>query len=677
MSPRQTASRVNPHVLAAAPGLVIVGLMLVWAVHDGGYDAETWYWGGLVALALLAGTLVLLGVRRTPLPLLAAGGLGLFALYVAWSYLSISWAQAPGVALEGSNRALLYLLVFAVVLVVPWTSRSALAALTVFAVGVGTIGIALVVRLASQDRIPALFVENRLAAPTGYFNANAALFTMGALVCLGLAVRRELPGLLRGLLLMLACADLQLAVLAQSRGWLFTLPLVVVMAVAVCGDRLRFVAAAALPVAGFALPLADLLEVYRGAHHPGLATAAIGRAGHAGLLACAAVFVAGTVLAWADSLRGPAPIRPRRRRLAGAALAVVVIGVGLGAAEAATHGHPGRFLARQLNGFDRPQHGYTASHFGDVGSGRYDFWRVALDAALVHPIGGLGQDNFADYYVRRRHTSEEPSWTHSLELRLLAHTGFVGLVLFAGVLICGLTLALRGRGTREPAIRAVSGVAVLPLVVWMVHGSVDWFWEFPALSGPALGFLALAGSLSLNAACDDDRGDGTPAERRSDRPARRLATRVVGTGVAAAMVVALGPLTLGYLSAREVSLASDARATDPGLALRDLAQAAKLDPLTALPGRLGGTIALQNGAFRTAERSFDQAIAREPGGWFPWLGRGLASSGLGLRASAERDFRVAQRINSRQKVVRIALRRLGTAHPLTVGEAFRLITLAQ
>ena len=24
--------------------------MLVWAVHDGGYDADTWYWGALVVL---------------------------------------------------------------------------------------------------------------------------------------------------------------------------------------------------------------------------------------------------------------------------------------------------------------------------------------------------------------------------------------------------------------------------------------------------------------------------------------------------------------------------------------------------------------------------------------------------------------------------------------------------
>src|SRR5690348_6924276 len=40
------------------PGLLVVALLLVWAVHDGGYDADTWYWGALLMLALLAGVVI-------------------------------------------------------------------------------------------------------------------------------------------------------------------------------------------------------------------------------------------------------------------------------------------------------------------------------------------------------------------------------------------------------------------------------------------------------------------------------------------------------------------------------------------------------------------------------------------------------------------------------------------
>ena len=53
--------RLRPHVRAGLPGLFAVGLMLLWAVHNGGYDAETWYWGALATLAVLAATLVTLG----------------------------------------------------------------------------------------------------------------------------------------------------------------------------------------------------------------------------------------------------------------------------------------------------------------------------------------------------------------------------------------------------------------------------------------------------------------------------------------------------------------------------------------------------------------------------------------------------------------------------------------
>ena len=250
MRPGEISARIRPHLAAGVFGLLAVGLMLLWAVHNGGYDAETWYWGALVALGLLAAALIVLAGNRPALPRSARLALLFFALYVGWSYLSITWAQSPGDALQGSNRALLYLLIFSLMVCLPWTRASALVAVTTFAVGIGVIAIVLMVRLASDDRVASLFVEGRLSSPTGYLNATAALFTMGALVAVGLAVWRELPGLVRGLLLAMACCELQLAVVVQSRGWLFTLPLVILAVVLVSADRLRLAAMAIVPVVG-------------------------------------------------------------------------------------------------------------------------------------------------------------------------------------------------------------------------------------------------------------------------------------------------------------------------------------------------------------------------------------------------------------------------------------------
>ena len=226
-------ARLRPHVAALAPGLAVVALMLVWAVHDGGYDEDTWYWGALMVLGLLTAVVIARGIAETRVSRAGLVALGAFALYVAWSYLSITWADSPGDALTGSNRALLYLLLFATMLVLPWTVRGALTALLAFALGVGVVAIVLLFRLASADHVADLVISGRLAAPTGYFNSTAALFTIQALVAIALAARRELPGPVRGALIAFACAGLQLAVIVQSRGWLFTLPLVAIVAIVV------------------------------------------------------------------------------------------------------------------------------------------------------------------------------------------------------------------------------------------------------------------------------------------------------------------------------------------------------------------------------------------------------------------------------------------------------------
>src|SRR5947209_6441022 len=81
-------------------------------------------------------------------------------------------------------------------------------------------------------------------------------------------------------------------------------------------------------------------------------------------------------------------------------------------------------------------------------------------------------------------------------MRLLAHTGIVGLLLFALFLGAALLAWSRARLKRGDDVAWLAGACILPLIVWLIHGSVDWFWEMPALSGPALGFLGVAVALA-------------------------------------------------------------------------------------------------------------------------------------------------------------------------------------
>ena len=662
---------------------MMVGLMLVWAVDDGGYDADTWYWGALVALTVLTATVAASG-RRLRLGPVRIATLACFAGYVAWCYASIGWAQSQGDALQGANQALLYLVVFAEMLILPWTVQAAVTALVLWVVGVGLIAIVLLFRLAAADQVASLFIGGRLAAPTGYINSTAALFTTGAVGAVALSTRRELPGLLRGLLSALACADLQLALTVQSRGWLFTLPIVGLVSLFLLQDRLRVCAAVLIPVAGTLGILHRLLAVYQASGATDAHLAA--RAGQPALVICGGAFVLGTVLAWVDAARPPRPLSPRRRRLVGGMLgALAVIAVAAGST-VATHGHPFAFVAREWKGFSHAQTVYSkVSHFGDVGSGRYDYWRVSLDAFLAHPVGGIGEDNFGDYYLRHRRTNEEPSSTHSIELRLLAQTGFVGFLLFTAFLVLALVLAWRSLRGGGPLVRAVAGIALLPLVVWLIHGSIDWFWEMPALSGPSLGFLGVVGALSAGRpAPPGARPPETPAiVTRADgiwaggiraggiRVPRAIS---VSAGVAA-LVAAVIVLGLPYLSVREVALGSAAARRDPQAALASYATAAKLNPLSSVPGRLAGVVALGSGRATVAEQRFGQSIHREPGGWFSWLGAGLAASALGRRSLADNDFKHAYAINDTQPADQEALARVYSNHPLTSGEAFRLLVV--
>jgi hypothetical protein len=655
-------AETTPHVPALAVGGVTVALMLTWAAKNGGYDNTTWYWGALTLLAVFGCVTVLRFRRPLSRPTLVA--LGALGAYVAWSYLSIAWAQAPGLALEGSNRALMYLLMFALLTTIPWTDRAVTIVLVTFVGGIGVIALVLLVRFASANGLSHLLLQGRLLAPTGYVNSNAALFTLTALMGVALGSRRELPGLVRGFLLAIACASLQLAVMAQSRGWLFTLPVILLVTICVIRDRLRFIVFAVLPAAGTLILVHRLTGVFGAA--PGSALAHAARvAGQRSLVLCFVVFVLATVIAWTEKLLPRRELTPGGRRALGVVLTIATLAAGAAGIAAATHGHPASFVKRQWQGFSHPpKSSAQGSYFNTVGSNRYDFWRVALDATKAHPIGGLGQDNFGEYYVKRRHSVEEPSWAHSLELQLLASTGVIGFALFAVFAAAALLAAWRARATGSQLGRALVAVAMLPFVVWVVHGSVDWFWEMPALSGPALGFLGLAGAGTSEA--------GARSAARATTTRTRAIVAVAGVAFVAS-VVALG---LPYLSLRESSLANAVSASDPAAALRDFQHAADLNPLDAVSPLTAGEVAMNDGEWRVAKQRFAQSISRDPGSWFAWLGSGLASSSLGDRTQAYHDFSVAYSINNQQPPVRAARARAMTAHPLTYGQAIGMLDIA-
>ena len=245
---------------AAGTGVAAVGLFGWWALSEGGTTPGPLYAG---ALALLA-ALVVAGrrVEWARLPRAARAALCTLALFAAWSFLSIAWAGARGDAWEAADRVLIYLTVFALFAVLPWTATQATGVLVAFVLATALAG-----TWALGDAIAGngdAVEDGRLAGPVGYENATAALMLTAFWPAVLLAARRSSPPALRGLLLAAAGFLLGLAVLAQSRGSLLAGAVSLVLAVALSPERARLLVALCAVALTALLSLPVLLDVYAG-----------------------------------------------------------------------------------------------------------------------------------------------------------------------------------------------------------------------------------------------------------------------------------------------------------------------------------------------------------------------------------------------------------------------------
>ena len=284
----------------------------------------------------------------------------------------------------------------------------------------------------------------------------------------------------------------------------------------------------------------------------------------------------------------------------------------------------------------------SSSHFtSGLGNNRYDFWRVALIEFRDHPVGGVGADNFAEDYVQRRRSREEPLFPHSLELRVLAQTGLVGALLFAGFVVAAVwAVAPVFRRTDLAAGVARAGLAAT--AYWAIHGSIDWFWEFPGLTAPALAWLAVGAGL---------RPQATSAPKVTQRaPAALRAAGVL------AVVLAAAAFTLPWLSERLQLRAADIWRADRAAAFDDLATARRLNPLSPAPDVIDGAIASRLGDLGRMRRAFRRALARDDRQWYAHFELALADASSGRKRQALRELAEAARLNPQEPMVRVVRR---------------------
>lgn len=639
------------------PGLAALVVFLWWTYKSGGYFPSAWYPGAIFFIAVLLVVLVawpalLRGLDSpTQIALVALAG------FTIWSFASIGWAGVKGDAWDGANRTALYLIVFTLFALWPWTVLSAIALLGSYGVGVCLIGFFTLVAAGRSDDVEAYYNDGRFSDPVGYVNGNAALFVLCFWPALFLASRRELPTLLRPLFLAVAGVTLQLAVLPQSRGAAIAFPLVLTVYFAVVPGRMRSLVFLVPVALALAVTLPELLE--SGAEtDPTLLAAGARSAAVTIAIAAAALFGAGILMAVADRRLD---LSERVRRLTATAVAAVVLLAAIGATVlVATTSDPAARVRVAWEEFAtdvRPGSGssYLLSGFQ---TNRPDLWRVALNEFREHPVRGIGVENFTVAYVHDRRSNEETLYPHSFPLQVLSQTGLVGAALFLVFLSAALFAAFAARARQPRLSGGLSAVGIVLFVSWLAHGSIDWFWELPALAAPALAFLALAGSL------------GRPLP-----DAFRSVPRALPVLLMAALVLTSGSFALPWLSDRQSSVAASVWRTDHAAAIAAVERARRLNPLTERADLVAGSIAWRRQDWGAMVRAYERALERNPHSWYANLQLALALAKENRLVAARRQLVVARRLNPTDPVIDTVGRWLERGEEVDVAAVARIFRL--
>ena len=463
-------------VACAAAAACLLCAPVVLAFFSGGYFAQPRLVAAIVIWALLV-VLALTGPAPVPRGrggVVAVAGMAWLTVVTA---ASLGWAPLGGPAAEALQRLLLYLgaLLLALgALREPRLRRPVepvLAAGATLVVGYGLAGRLLpgIVDLARSRS-----AGGRLEQPLTYWNAMGLLAAIGLVLCARLAGDRSRP---RAMRVAAAAAAAPLGAgtyLSYSRGAIAVGLLGLGILVAAAPERAQVRASAlalvtALAATGVAAAFPGVASL-EGAHPIRDGALAL-----VGLVAIAGA-AAGLMARW-SRMASDSPLRRPHRVTVAITAATALVAAGLVVA-----GVGERPTARELAAGAGAQRLTTAS------SNRYEYWRVGLDAFAGEPLLGVGAGGFRVEWLRERRISETVKDTHSLEVELAAELGLLGLLGLAA-LVGGVAVAGRTALRRD---RMVAAGPIAVLVAWILHASIDWDWQLPAVTLPA---VVLAGMV--------------------------------------------------------------------------------------------------------------------------------------------------------------------------------------
>jgi hypothetical protein len=591
-------------------GLVLGALIAAAVLFSNGSSDDPLLWIGGIAIvaAAVAAVAAAMGIVAVPeLTPLGLGALGCLAGFVVWQGFSMLWSIEADRTWNYVNRAVIYLAFALLGLVIGRVRRA-----SQYAAGWLAVVTAAAVCCALATKIfPTLSAETervaRLNSPVGYWNVLALLTVFALPLALWVAAPQTRPDWLRAAGVVYLYAALVALVLTFSRGGVGVGIAALALWIAIGRPRLESAAAIALAlvptlaVSGWALSRPGLtkdgqprsLQVHDGRWF--------------GLALVVGAVVAFAAAFWASRLERERPLSGDwRMRLgrAGVGAVVLAVVVGIGALLAA-----GITPSRVLHKFNEPtarSQGQGAANLTNLSSSsRWNWWQEAWKSWRSHPVLGTGAGTFDLTHRKLRADGSVATEPHNLPLQFLSETGIIGFVLFLGIAFLGAAALVETLRRLEGEERLAAAALVVLLFAYVVHGVVDFDWDFVAVTAPAaavFGLLLAAGRRS----------------RVRIRSQRGVLAVAAGALAAAALYALVSP----WLASRRVDDAYAALGRgDTAGAVSDAKSAHDLNPVSIDALLAWGAAEAARGNTAAAGRIYTKAISTQPDNWRPWYYR--------------------------------------------------------
>jgi O-antigen ligase len=597
----------RPAVVVLLPLVAIAGV----GSASGGYFATSFGWA---TLAFAWAAIISLTIAAPVWGWFDRIWLAAAACLCVYTFLSAAWAGSVGDAVDAGLRTLVYLTGIAGTLLVLRRGDLScwLAGLVLGVAGVCVYSLA--TRLFPTHFGGLNASSYRLFVPVGYWNALGIFAGIALLLGLGVVAL----GRWRVLRVLSAVALVLLAPTVYftfSRGAWLALMIGAAAIVALGPNRLRLVTAGL--VLG-AMPAVGVLLAWRS---PALTqqTTTLAAASDAGRkLALELVLLAlGQAAVAVGYVALSARIRVSRAWSRGAGIALTLAMAGALAAVFAVYGGPLTLARRAYDSFVSSPTGGTNLNsrlFSLSNDNRTVLWHAAWKQFEAHPLVGSGAGSFGRWWLAHRTSAYFVQNAHNLYVQTLGEFGLVGIVLLVALLGVPLVAAVRAR--RHPLVAPALG----GYVAYLVHASVDWDWQMPAVTLLA---LFAGGAIVIAARRSDSEGQplGLPA---------RLA---LGAGAAFVVAVAF----VGLIGNIALSRADDA--VLHGLGQTAAAQGAKAHrwaPWSAQALEDLGDGRLLLGQKRSGLAALRAAVAKDPGDWQIWFDIAAATDGSAHRTALSR-----------------------------------------